>query len=107
MTWYLYKQPSGNTDLAEYKLNLDLFPGYTFIGAYEDKPDVQGKHFDDQNQLVNADPTPQYVYERKYSYPSMGDQMDALWHAMNTGVLPKIEPFYSEIKAVKEKHPKN
>jgi hypothetical protein len=43
---------------------------------------------------------------RKRSYPSVGDQLDMLWHAMDDGVMPKIEPFYSSIKAVKDAHPK-
>jgi hypothetical protein len=29
-----------------------------------------------------------------------------LWHAMDDGLIPKIEPMYSEIKAVKEQYPK-
>lgn len=43
---------------------------------------------------------------RRRAYPSLGDQMDMLWHAMNNNVLPRIEPFYSQIKAVKEQFPK-
>jgi len=30
-----------------------------------------------------------------------------LWHAMDDGIIPKIEPLYSEIKAVKDAHPKS
>ena len=36
----------------------------------------------------------------------MADQLDALWHAMDTGTTPKIEPFYSQIKLIKDKFPK-
>lgn len=106
MTWYLYKQPSGMPSLMDYELVLEMFPGYEFIGSFEDKPDVDGKIFNERNELVRADPTPEYVYQRKSSYPALGDQMDALWHAMNNGVLPKVEPFYSDVKAVKEQYPK-
>lgn len=38
---------------------------------------------------------------RRQAYPAIGDQLDMLWHAMDAGVLPKIEPMYSDIKAVK------
>lgn len=106
MTWYLYKQPSGDTDLTDYELNLDMFPGYELVSTSANKPDIQGKRFNESNELVKADPTPEYVYDRKSAYPALGDQMDALWHAMNNGVLPKVEPFYSDIKAVKEQYPK-
>ena len=47
-----------------------------------------------------------YIKQRLNAYPAMGDQLDMFWHAMHTGVLPIIEPFYSDILAVKEQYPK-
>jgi hypothetical protein len=47
-----------------------------------------------------------YKKLRAAEYPKLGDQVDAIWHAMDQGLLPKIEPMYSEIKAVKDKYPK-
>ena len=47
-----------------------------------------------------------YVHDRVLEYPPIADQLDALWHAMNQGLMPKIEPMYSSILAVKQKHPK-
>jgi hypothetical protein len=32
--------------------------------------------------------------------------MDMLWHAMDTGVLPKVEPFYTDILNIKAQYPK-
>jgi hypothetical protein len=43
---------------------------------------------------------------RQAEYPKVEDQMDMLWHAMDDGVIPKVEPFYSQIKAIKDKYPK-
>lgn len=43
---------------------------------------------------------------RRRAYPRLGDQMDMLWHAMDDNVIPRVEPFYSQIKAVKDAHPK-
>lgn len=43
---------------------------------------------------------------RRIEYPSIGEQLDGIWHAMDQGLLPKIEPMYSQILAVKQKHPK-
>ena len=43
---------------------------------------------------------------RRAEYPPVADQMDALWHAMDDGTMPKVEPFYSQIKAVKDKYRK-
>lgn len=43
---------------------------------------------------------------RRQAYPSVGEQLDALWHSMDKYSTPRIEPFYSMIKAVKDKYPK-
>lgn len=43
---------------------------------------------------------------RAAAYPSVEDQLDMLWHAMDQGTAPKVEPFYSRIKEVKEYYPK-
>lgn len=43
---------------------------------------------------------------RRGAYPKIEDQLDALWQAMNSGKSKKLEPFYSMIKAVKDKYPK-
>jgi hypothetical protein len=51
-------------------------------------------------------PDPAYDLQRVRAYPSLGDQMDMIWHAMDDNVIPRVEPFYSQIKAVKEAHPK-
>jgi hypothetical protein len=43
---------------------------------------------------------------RREAYPSVGEQLDALWHGMDEGKIEKVEPFYSMIKEVKTKFPK-
>lgn len=52
-------------------------------------------------------PPPSYADHRRAEYPTVGEQMDMLWHGMDSGALPKVEPFYSRIKAVKDAHPKS
>lgn len=47
-----------------------------------------------------------YVAERLLAYPPIGDQLDDFWHAMDDNLIPRIEPFYSQVKAVKDKYPK-
>lgn len=51
-------------------------------------------------------PPPTYDAQRALAYPAIGNQLDCLWHAMDQGVLPKVEPMYSQVKAVKDKYPK-
>jgi hypothetical protein len=44
--------------------------------------------------------------QRAAHYPAIADQLDALWHAMDTGLLPRVPGFYDEILAVKNAIPK-
>ena len=48
-------------------------------------------------------------YQRDRVYPSIGDQLDMLWHSIDKNPSLKSEyfEFYEAIKAVKVKHPKN
>ena len=58
---------------------------------------------------ANIIPTPAYVSQRKSAYPSIGDQLDMLWHSIDQNPSLKSEyfEFYEVIKAIKVKHPKN
>jgi len=48
-------------------------------------------------------------YQRDRVYPSIGDQLDMLWHSIDQNPKLKSEyfEFYEAIKAAKVKHPKN
>ena len=48
-------------------------------------------------------------YQRDRVYPSIGDQLDMLWHSIDQDpeLKSKYFEFYEAIKAVKVKHPKN
>ncbi|WP_167366670.1 hypothetical protein [Cupriavidus malaysiensis] len=50
---------------------------------------------------------PDYAQLRKDAYPPIEEQLDALWHAMDRGELPKVEAFYEPIRAVKVSYPKS
>lgn len=52
------------------------------------------RHVEDYRQL------------RRKAYPTVEEQLDALWHAMDEAKITKAEPFYSMIKAVKDKYSK-
>ena len=52
----------------------------------------------------------EYARDRATEYPLIGDQLDMLWHAIDTGdwtaAKVKLTSFYTELKAVKDKYPK-
>ncbi len=70
-----------------------------------------------ESELTNALTAQQTSYDnaaysraRAVAYPSIGDQLDMLWHAIDVGdwtaVKVKTTSFYTELKAVKDANPK-
>ena len=51
-----------------------------------------------------------YTRTRETAYPSIGDQLDMLWHAIDVGdwtaVKVKTTEFYTALKTVKDANPK-
>ena len=52
----------------------------------------------------------EYSHNRAPAYPSIGDQLDMLWHAIDVGdwtaAKVKTTEFYTALKAVKDANPK-
>ena len=50
----------------------------------------------------------EYSRNRKAAYPSIGDQLDMLWHAIddNSTLKTRYADFHTAIKAVKDANPK-
>lgn len=48
----------------------------------------------------------EFIKNRAESYPNIGEQLDMLWHAIDTGTLDKTSDFYTSLKAVKDTYPK-
>ena len=45
-----------------------------------------------------------YIEKRQKEYPSIADQLDMLWHAVNNGENLKDSQWFNSIKEVKEKY---
>jgi hypothetical protein len=48
----------------------------------------------------------QYKFDRVKEYPQIADQLDMLWHAIDTNRLNKDSDFYKTLKQVKDNYPK-
>ena len=57
-------------------------------------------------ELETAYNNKQYQRDRADAYPKLGDQLDMLWHAIDTDTLDKTSDFYTELKQVKDDNPK-
>ena len=61
----------------------------------------------DPNQLPDPNYIPPYGARRFNSYPQLNDQLDMLWHELNTnGSITADGEWFTAIKAVKDAHPK-
>lgn len=47
-----------------------------------------------------------YKHQRALAYLDVGDQLDFLWHSMDSGEIPKSIDFYNSRLAVKKQFPK-
>ena len=61
----------------------------------------------DEEQIQQVIESRQYISQRAKAYPSLGDQLDMLWHAIDNGTLNKTSDFYTTLKAVKDANPKS
>ena len=47
-----------------------------------------------------------YQRDREKIYPEIKEQLDMLWHAIDSGTLDKTSDFYTTLKKVKDDNPK-
>ena len=61
-----------------------------------------------QTELQTAYDAKAYARTRAAAYPSVGDQLDMLWHAIeaNATLKTRYADFHTAIKAVKDANPK-
>ena len=93
----LWQKPDGSIAIASWNIDTHAEPTIDQLAAYEDAADAQVA-----KNILNA--------TRKAAYPPIGDQLDMLWHAIDTGdwtaAKVKTTDFYTKLKAVKDDNPK-
>jgi hypothetical protein len=84
-----------------------LYPQVVTIDDSIGPMDENGNVVEVDLDLVDAwvDPN-EYKLNRSRSYPKIADQLDMLWHAIDSGSLDKDSDFYKSLKAVKDANPK-
>ena len=79
---------------------------YRLVNGVKVKLTAQEQKELKQQWAENEEQAIKTTYAEKRRYPKIGDQLDMLWHAMDSGALSKDNEFYSEIKKVKDNSPK-
>jgi hypothetical protein len=91
---------------ASWEVNGDTYSGIVWReGNTTDIPTEQ-EIVNEIARLKQVNLNTQYKRDRMHEYPAIADQLDMLWHAMDTGALTKVDAFYDAIKAVKDANPK-
>ena len=88
---------------AEWVLNGDDYDDLNWLDTVQSKPTKE--EVSEAVAVVQAEYDAQ-EYQRLRKYPKISDQLDMLWHAIDTNSLNKTSDFYTAIKAVKDAHPK-
>ena len=85
----------------------------TTVALYGDsKEEIPTKEFleSELTRLQSEYDAQAYARTREAAYPTIGDQLDMLWHAIDgdnwTAAKVKTTSFYTELKAVKDANPK-
>lgn len=79
---------------------------YSYINGEVVKGDKFVPSSEDIKQIEEDAKKSKYQEPRMLNYPSLGEQLDKLFHDIDNGTLNKNGEFYSTIKAVKDKYPK-
>lgn len=89
---------------ASWSLNGDDYDNLVWLDEVQTKPTKQ--EVEDKIAELVAD-FESKEYQRQRVYPSIGDQLDMLWHAIDNNALNKTSDFYTTLKAVKDANPKS
>ena len=91
---------------AQATVNADDLDQITWLGGTTPiaKADIQAKI----TELQTAYAAKEYARTRADAYPSIGDQLDMLWHAIDGDATLKSNyaDFHTALKAVKDANPK-
>ncbi len=87
-----------------HNINGNIVP---FTAAEEAARDIEEAAIAKQQKAIV--PIAAHVGKRKLAYPTIGEQLDMLWHSIdqNPALKSQYFDFYEAIKAVKVKFPKN
>jgi len=60
----------------------------------------------ERQRLTDEYNNAEYKRNRADAYPELANQLDMLWHAIDSGTLDKTSDFYTTLKTVKDNNPK-
>lgn len=89
---------------AKWSLVGDLYQDLEWKDLRFPKPSEQ-ELSDAYRRALEQDALLEYRALRAATYPPLGDQLDMIWHAMDSEAIPVAPQFYDAIKSVKDRFP--
>ena len=84
-----------------------IYDNANIVWNSHDVPPVTNEEIDAELvRLLQEYDRNQYQRKRQPEYPSIDNQLDMLWHAIDQNKLDTTSDFYQSLKAVKDKYPK-
>lgn len=82
--------------------------GDTYDGLVWSELNTQPKPTEQEveDEIARLEALEAYQVPRSQEYPSIFEQLDMLWHAIDTNSLNKTSDFYTTLKSIKDKYPK-
>jgi len=90
---------------AQWVLNGSSYSDLTWMDTNQSKPS-ELEVITEVDRLQTEWENNVYQRQRQTTYPALGDQLDMLWHAIDSGTLDKSSDFYTALKSVKDQYPK-
>jgi hypothetical protein len=90
---------------AQWVLNGETYDGLVWHDTVQTKP-TQAEIFNEIQRLQVEWDSNLYQRVREPLYPKIQDQLDMLWHAIDSGTLDQTSTFYTTIKEIKDANPK-
>lgn len=92
---------------ATWSMNGDLYENLWWSDENEDPKPTKEELKKQASKLKREAKKKAYIDQRASEYPSAEEQLDMLWHMMDSGEIPGAEgEWYKKILEIKEKYPK-
>ena len=103
----LYIKANSNTwDDTKVSLHNDGDGDYIKTWAYSFSKPTDKELANHETEANTQEANDKVRSTRRLAYPEIGEQLDMLFHAIDSGNLDKTSDFYKELKKVKDANPK-
>ena len=91
---------------SEYVIRGEVYSGIEWEDVNKDSIPTEAEIDAEIVRLQAVFDANKFQRDRASEYPELKEQFDLLWHAIDDDALDKTSDFYTQLKAIKDAHPK-